>query len=256
MKRVWLIALLCLLCACRLREEAPIQGLRGARFTDEWGTMKYRYYVPPQADVNHRLPLVLYLHSDGRQGTSNKKQVDFRVTRWVDNQHAHPCFVLAPQLARGSWVNADFSFGSYTFDQAAITRGMQLVIDLVGLFVKHYPIDRSRIYVVGTSIGGFGTWDLLMRKPEGIAAAVPIEGAGDPAQAARLVGIPIWAFHGARDHVVPVSGSRAMIEALRAAGGTPKYTEYPDVDHDSAPRVFAPETGLDDWLFAQRRALR
>ncbi|HEY6881959.1 MAG TPA: dienelactone hydrolase family protein [Polyangiales bacterium] len=256
MKRVPLLALLCLLAACRLREEAPIQGLRGARFGDEWGSMKYRYYVPPQADVDHRLPLVLYLHGDGMQGRGNKKHVDARVTRWVDNQDAHPCFVLAPQLPRGAWVNADITFGSYTFEEAAITESMRLVIDLVSLFVKHYPIDRNRVYVVGTSLGGFATWDLLMRKPEGIAAAVPIEGAGDPKQAARIANVPIWAFHGALDHVVPVSGSRAMIEALRAAGGAPKYTEYPDVDHDSGPRVFAPATGLDDWLFAQRRPLR
>ncbi len=252
MKR-WVVACLGLLWACGSRAETEYQGLRGARFGDANGSLVYRYYVPPKADPREPLPLVLYLHSNGRQGSDNERQVDFRVTRWVENQLDHPCFVIAPQLPKGQWVDADFAKGNYSFDEAKLTNNLQLVIELLELFFKRYPIDRKRVYVVGTSLGGFGTWDLLMRRPDWFAAAVPIEGGGDPKQAARLAKIPIWAFHGAKDTHVPVAATREMIAALKALGASPKYTEYPDVDHESSARVFAPATGLDAWLFEQHR---
>ncbi|HEX5661554.1 MAG TPA: hypothetical protein VFX59_30400, partial [Polyangiales bacterium] len=81
-----------------------------------------------------------------------------------------------------------------------------------------------------------------------------IEGGSDPKQATRVAGIPIWVFHGAKDHTVPVAAAREMIQALKAIGSSPRYTEYPDVDHESAPRAFTPE--LDTWLFEQHRAAR
>jgi predicted peptidase len=214
----------------------------------------YRYFVPPEADADHPLPLVLYLHGDDRQGIDNQKQVDSQVTHWIEHRATHPCFVLAPQLPKGFWVATDFAKGNYAYEEQKLTESMKLVLGLVELFVKHYAVDRARIYVAGSEIGGFGTWDLLTRKPEWFAAAVPIDGGGDPAQVARFAKIPIWAFHGRRDHAVPVAATRAMIEALEKAGGSPKYTEYKDVDHDSARRALTPE--LDAWLFAQRRPLR
>lgn len=253
MERLVWVAWLCVLWACQSRAESEYKGLRGARFGDPQGSLMYRYYVPPSASAEHPLPLVLYLHSNGRQGSDNEKQVDYRVTRWVENQLAHPCFVLAPQLPKGFWVDTMFAKGNFVYDEGRLTEPMRLVFGLVELFRKRYPIDGSRIYVVGTSLGGFATWDLLTRKPEWIAAAVPIEGGGDPKQVTRFAHIPIWAFHGAKDTRVPVAATREMIEAMRAIGASPRYTEYPDVDHESAPRAFAPETGLDAWLFEQRK---
>jgi predicted peptidase len=84
------------------------------------------------------------------------------------------------------------------------------------------------------------------------AAAIPVCGAGDPAMAPRITGVAIWAFHGAKDRNVPVSGSRNMIAAIKRAGGDPKYTEYPALGHD----IWAPvmhTTGLLDWLFDQKK---
>ncbi|MET0283191.1 MAG: dienelactone hydrolase family protein [Polyangiales bacterium] len=250
-----LVAWLCFVGACQSSVDTEYKGLRGARFADSLGGLVYRYYVPPEADAEHPLPLVLYLHSNGRQGVDNEAHVDYRVTRWVENQREHPCFVLAPQLPKGYWVDTNFAKGSYRFDDGKVGQSMQLVIELLELFQKRYPIDRTRIYVVGTSLGGYGTWDLMMRRPQLIAAGVPIEGGGDPTQAIRVAGIPIWAFHGAKDKTVPVTATRAMIEALKAIHASPRYTEYPDVDHESAPRAFAAGTGLDDWLFEQHKPL-
>ena len=84
--------------------------------------------------------------------------------------------------------------------------------------------------------------------------------AGDPATAAALVNLPIWAFHGAADQTVPVSGSRDMIGAIQAAGGHPRYSELPGVGHESWPYAYAilgkptPTPGFFAWLFAQSKA--
>ena len=96
-------------------------------------------------------------------------------------------------------------------------------------------------------------WELITRRPELFAAAVPVCGAGIPSLASRLTDIAIWAFHGAADPTVPVSGSRDMAAAIAAAGGTKmRYTEYPAVDHNCWIPAYR-EEGLVDWLFAQSK---
>ena len=102
------------------------------------------------------------------------------------------------------------------------------------------------------SQGGYGTWDLIARRSELFAAAIAVCGGGDPAQAEKLVSLPIWAFHGAEDRLVPVERSRDMIAAIRKAGGRPVYTEYEGVGHDSWTPTYKNNAVLD-WLFAQRR---
>ena len=97
---------------------------------------------------------------------------------------------------------------------------------------KEYKIDDKRIYLTGLSMGGFGTWSLAAKYPDRWAAIVPFCGGGDPAKAKEIKDIPCWCFHGDADQAVPVRASREMVEALKAAGGKPKYTEYPGVGHN------------------------
>ncbi len=100
-------------------------------------------------------------------------------------------------------------------------------------------------------MGGFGAWALAIAQPERFAAVVPVCGGGEPAQAAAIKSVPIWAFHGALDDIVPVSRTTEMIEALRAVGANPRVTIYPDLAHDSWTATYRnPE--LYVWLFAQR----
>ena len=114
-------------------------------------------------------------------------------------------------------------------------------------------VDPARVYVTGLSMGGYGTWYAAGMPGSRFAAAAPVCGGGDPDWAKRYVGLPVWAFHGDDDRAVPVGRSREMIEAIRAAGGEPKYTEYPAVGHDSWTRTYA-DDAFHDWLFAQRRS--
>src|SRR5205823_10059822 len=99
--------------------------------------------------------------------------------------------------------------------------------------MKEYKTDAKRVYLTGLSMGGMGTWSIATAMPDKFAAIVPICGRGDPKQAEKLKDLPIWCFHGEADPTVPVARSRDMIEAVKKAGGHPKYTEYPGVKHDS-----------------------
>ncbi len=102
-------------------------------------------------------------------------------------------------------------------------------------------------------MGGHGVWDVISRQPDLFAAAVPICSAGDTRKAPLLIHLPIWCFHGDADPLVPVQHAREMIAAIKRAGGSPKYTEYPGVGHNSYVNAFK-EPELLPWLFSQKRS--
>ncbi len=115
-----------------------------------------------------------------------------------------------------------------------------------------FPIDGSRLYVMGTSGGGFGSWYFIGMHPDVFAAAIPRCGGGDPELGPNMVKVAVWAFHGENDLVAPVSGSRNMIEAIKKAGGTPRFTEFPGAGH-GIDKEFQDTPGVLDRLFAQKR---
>jgi predicted peptidase len=131
--------------------------------------------------------------------------------------------------------------------------------DAVRQFVEHvasrYQVDRGRIYLVGYSMGGYGTWEAAAANPQLFAAIVPICGGGSIRAAAALVGTPIWAFHGAQDEVVAIDESKRMVDAVRNAGGEPKLTVIPNQGHGICSLVFN-DTALWEWLFQQHRNKR
>ncbi|HZU76826.1 MAG TPA: peptidase [Dehalococcoidia bacterium] len=173
-------------------------------------------------------------------------------------QSRWPCYVVVPQtLMPSRWVGLPASVGSYAMSpqpSASLTMAMQ-IMELIQR--RYTDIDPGRRYITGISMGAYGVWDAIERWPTYFAAAVPASGAGDPALAGELVALPIWAFHGSVDKVVPVSGSRDMIRAITAAGGQPRYTEYAGADHGIWHAVYGisdnPSNPLYPWLFAQRR---
>jgi len=212
------------------------------------GTMPYRLFVPKNYDGHFEYPLVLYLHGGGGLGTDNLKQIQTgnAITLGMflepQNQSKYPCLILAPQSHDEGWVEADHKTPSPQLD---------LALELVESLIAEYHIDRHRLYVIGQSLGGFGTFALISKRPGLFAAAVPICGGGDESRAARIARMPVWAFHGAKDGAVNVELSRRMIAAMQKAGGTPRYTEYPDDGHVVWPRVIR-EPELLSWLFSQR----
>jgi predicted peptidase len=216
--------------------------------------LPYRLLQPDDYDPKKVYPLVVFLHGAGERGEDNEAQLRHGVTEFASpqNRKRYPCFVAAPQCPAGQkWADVDWGAPSHrmTPEPAGPTR---LVLELIDQLQKSYPIDPRRIYLTGLSMGGFGTWDLLVRRPDLFAAAVPVCGGGDETQAAKIAHVPVWAFHGTLDDTVEVERSRNMIAALEKAGGRPRYTEYPDEGHFSwVPAYRAPE--MMRWLFAQKR---
>ena len=128
----------------------------------------------------------------------------------------------------------------------------QRVLAILDEVLKKYPVDASRVYIVGMSMGGYAAWDLIARRPDLFAAAMPMCGGGDPDDARRIAKTPVWAFHGVLDDRVEVAESRRMVAAVRKAGGKPRYSEYPDEEHNVWHRAFR-EPEFLSWLFAQRK---
>ena len=129
---------------------------------------------------------------------------------------------------------------------------MRLSLALIANLEKALSVDSDRIYVTGLSMGGFGAWDALQRHPQRFAAAAPVCGGGDTALASKIARVPVWVFHGDRDNVVKTSRSRDMIAALKKAGGSPKYTEYPKTGHNAWTATYR-NPKLYEWMFAQTR---
>ena len=101
-------------------------------------------------------------------------------------------------------------------------------------------------------MGGYGTWALAAAYPERFAAIVPICGGGRPATADALKNLPIWVFHGAKDDVVPVARSTAMVRAIEQLGGKVRFTIYPNTGHDAWTEAYN-DPQLYEWLLQHKR---
>ena len=143
---------------------------------------------------------------------------------------------------------------TWTFVQGGDpTTAMTGLLGLIDQWLDKPFVDKHHIYVGGLSMGGMGTFELLRRKPELFAAAFPICG-GDNTQNAKIYAkkVPLWVFHGAKDNIVQPEHSIIMVEAIKAAGGNPKFTLYPNDGHNSWDHAFA-EPDLMAWLFSHKK---
>jgi predicted peptidase len=224
--------------------------------TFEAGSFKlpYRLLKPKDYDAAKKYPLVIFLHGAGERGSDNEKQLVHGMNDFASDEvmAKYPAFVIAPQCPAGeTWGGINRLARTPTPDDK-LAPALEATLAAAAALQKEFSIDERRIYITGLSMGGYGTWRALAVSPELFAAAAPICGGGDPSAVEKFKHIPIWAFHGAEDKTVPVEQSRQMIEALKAAGASPKYTEYPGVGHNSwAPTYNNPE--LYAWMFEQRK---
>jgi len=207
-------------------------------FGEGKAALSYRLLKPEEYDGKKSYPLLVFLHGAGERGTDNTAQMRHGVAEFAKeaNRKKYPCFLIAPQCpAKRGW-------GEYS----------KTVASLVESLCKEFSIDKKRIYLTGLSMGGYGTWTLLAQRPDLFAAGIPICGGGNEKQAETLAKIPIWAFHGDKDTLVRPERSRTMIEAIKKAGGKPRYTEYPGVGHDSWTQTYR-DPKVIAWLFEQTK---
>jgi predicted peptidase len=196
--------------------------------------LDYLLFLPQGYETSRqRWPLMLFLHGAGESGTNLAKVKIHGPPKIVESKPDFPFILMSPQSPGRGW-NSD---------------ALNALLDNV---IRKYRVDKHRIYLTGLSMGGYGTWSLAAAHPERFAAIVPICGGGNPADAKKLAALPIWVFHGAKDPTVPVERSREMVEAIKAAGGNVKFTEYPEAKHDCWTETYDnPE--LYQWLLAQKR---
>lgn len=217
--------------------------------------LAYRLLKPEHIEPGKQYPVVLFLHGAGERGTDNRVQLLYFPELMASDAYRarYPCFLVAPQCPPDEkWVDVDWSDKEST-PSTGLNEQSRAAIAILDELEQKYPIDRRREYLTGLSMGGYGTWALAEAFPDRFAAVVPICGGGDERQAARLKNVPIWAVHGAEDKAVPVERSRKMIQAIRDAGGRPRYTEYPGVAHNSWTPAYTDPEGVVPWMFHQAK---
>lgn len=241
----WMAGLAAAALALASIPEARAQGAAATGFLDRAMTLdgtSYRYvvYVPRDYSAARKWPVVLFLHGAGERGSDGLKQSQVGIGGGIRMlSERYPAIVVMPQCATGDrWAGKMADQALKALDQT----------------LAEFNCDADRQYLTGLSMGGYASWRIASEHPERFAAVVPICGGGMPeSMAPRLKDVPVWAFHGDQDRAVPVTRSREMVEAIKAAGGTKiRYTEYPGVEHNSWDKAYA-EKEMTDWLFAQTR---
>ena len=216
--------------------------------TERGQTVHYLLFTPRgyQSD-GRRWPLMLFLHGLGESGENELERVKIHgPPKLVESQPDFPFVLISPQCPPPKGEMKDVP-KAWKPDP---------LIQLVDHVLAHTHTDRSRVYVTGLSMGGYGTWRLVAAYPDRFAAAVPICGGGNPqSMADSLRRVPLWAFHGARDTVVPLCRSQEMVDAVCRAGGRVRFTVYPDAEHDSWTRTYNNDR-VYNWLLSHRGPLK
>ena len=184
--------------------------------TADGHTLPYRLLYPKNYDKTKKYPVILFLHGAGERGNDNEKQLTHGAKR------------------PSNWP-------------------LEATLAVVQQLTKQESVDPRRLYIMGLSMGGMGTFEELYRHPNVFAAAAPICGGADvAAYDKRVRKTPFWVFHGAADSVVPVENSRQIVEKLKELKVPVQYTEYPGVNHNSWDNAFA-EPQLLPWMFSHSR---
>lgn len=217
--------------------DEPRTGFINKLYKGPEGDAKYVVYVPKSYKGDKDFPLILFLHGSGETGTDGERQIKVGLASAIKKKDNFPFLAVFPQSQKGGW-------------QAKSNEGKR-AMSILAEVEKSYKVDSKRIYLTGLSMGGYGTWSLALAHPNRWAAIAPICGGGDPANADKIKDIPCWCFHGDADTAVNVKKSRDMIDALKKAGGSPRYTEYEKVGHNSWDRAYA-TAELYDWFLKHK----
>jgi predicted peptidase len=224
-------------------------------------SLPYRILFPPKYSRAKSYPLILFLHGAGERGSDNEKQLTHGSKLFSNeiNRAKFPCIVIVPQCPSNSYwasVKIDRSTSPIGLDfnyERDPTTPLSAAIELTKKIMQEESVKRSQVYIMGLSMGGMGTFEAVFRNPKLFAAAIPVCGGGDTLHYdKRIRKTEFWIFHGDKDAVVSVANSRKMVSRLKHLKARVKYTEYPNVNHNSWDNAFA-EPDLLPWLFSNKR---
>lgn len=203
---------------------------------------KYVVFVPHDYKKGTPTPTILFLHGAGETKSKTakvKSPVEVGIGPAIKKREkTFPFLTIIPQAPVRGWQAGGES--------------AKMALGILADVEKEYSVDPKRTYLTGLSMGGFGTWSLAAAMPDKWAAIVPVCGGGDVKNAEKIKHIPTWVFHGDADMAVKVDLSRNMVEALKKAGGSPKYDEYKGVGHNSWDKAYGTDE-LYEWLLKQSK---
>lgn len=205
-------------------------------------TLNYLLFMPRStaAVKSGKYPLIIFLHGIGEVGTDLWKVKQEGLPRILDGNNSFPFIVISPQCP----PTTEWYYNG----------GVQALVNkLIDSAIVRYPVDTNRIYLTGLSMGGIGTLDLAIRYPKRFAALIPIAfRIEDGWDVCKIKDIPMWAFHGEKDDVIPISKAERVINMLNACGGNPLFTIYPDLYHDAWTRTYN-NSAIYDWLLTNKK---
>ena len=217
--------------------------------------LPYHLYSPP-VQQHERYPLVVYLHGGAGIG-ENAEHIQYRhALPFLASSNSllsetfrsrFPVFILAPQCECEFGDNEWSSQGGAFFDaQRGASPVGKALEELVESMLETYPIDPARIYLTGISMGGAGAWDLAVRRPDLIAAAIPLAGHSPSVSSSQSLAqskIPVWVHQGEGDENNPIEETQATVDALRNLGACTWLSRYPA---GSTQEIDPGDTGGDD----------
>lgn len=176
-------------------------------------------------------PVIMFLHGKSLSGNDLSKVRRYGCLDAIERGRSIDAVVIAPQTNNG-W-------------------SPQKVMDVYQWTRSHYVIDTNRFYVIGMSMGGYGTLDFVSTYPEKVAAAMALCGGCNNKDVCRLNSVPLWIVHGTADKAVPISQSDQVVDAMRGCGDTVllRYDRLPGADHGRPARAFYLKQTYD-WLFS------
>lgn len=221
-------------------------------------SLNYRLLVPEVMYAGEKYPLVLFLHGAGERGNDNEKQLTHGGQMFLNpvNREKYPAFVLFPQCPESGYWAYESRPQSFIPAQMPVGKEMpsvfQTVKELLDMYLANPQVDKSRVYIIGLSMGAMGTYDMVSRFPDIFAAAVPICGTVNPTRLSAARNVAFRIFHGDADDVVPVAGSRQAYKALKAVGASVEYIEFPGCNHGSWNPAFNYPDFMK-WIFTQKK---
>jgi predicted peptidase len=232
------------------------------RFITKQDTLPYRILFPKNFRTTEKYPVLFVLHGAGERGDNNEAQLAYGPELFLKDsiRTNYPAIVIFPQCPKNSyWSNVKIdtnALGKRVFnfrEGGEPTAAMSALIGLVENVLAKPFVNKKQVYIGGLSMGGMGTFEMLRRKPKVFAAAFTICGGDNTNNAEKYAKkVPLWIFHGVKDSVVPFDHSQVMVEAIKQLGAQPKFTAYPNDDHNSWTDAFA-EPGLMPWLFSHSK---
>ena len=261
MKKIAFVTLLlCVLLSAAGQDKALYQK---HWFIQSGDTLPYRILFPVNYSADKAYPVIFFLHGRGESGRDNEKQLTHGAQLFLRDslRKAFPAIVIFPQCSASSyWSNVHtIAEGSqngprqfYFVADGPPSQSMQLLLGLVEHVEARYNTNKAQWYVMGLSMGGMGTFELVRRMPATFAAAIPICGGAHVATANAIKKTAWWVFHGGKDDVVPPVHSQRMVDALKNQKAPVKFTLYPAANHNSWDSAFA-ENDLLPWLFSHKK---